>query len=235
MAEGSYPVDEFAAYLLRLMKGYAHFRLGGEAAQYEMPAELHPDEARFLWAVEAGIASVDEKGRCTLPSLRRWPPKPTEPHLIAIKEGASGPVAYLAWREYLTQVVCAADLILNYGWPPAQIGVDPDDLTFDVVAYADPSPASPMVIAAEVKKTRKELLSLLGGLRTLEGTAILELKPKKSDADIKYWGLVTYRPPIFWAVSPGMKQAFDVAGTTSVSIRERADVPRFAHGAATRG
>lgn len=110
-----------------------------------------PEEARFLRAVEY----VDASGRFRLPGVNRSTGNPTEPGVFSKPETAMRTrVVKMEWREYLTQVVAMADLILLYGWPKELFAFDPEARgawTFDLAAFKDRSGRPPWVIAAETK------------------------------------------------------------------------------------
>ena len=191
-----------------------------------LPTDFHPDEATgFLRAVDAGIVSVTDSGRCTLPSIHRASAKPTEPCLFSQRRDGS---VYLAWREYITQVGAVASLILDYGWPVGLVALDPRTLEFDVAGFASSAGGALMIVAGETKKTQAELSRLLAQMDAATRSEVTPGRRALTDGQKKYRGLVKERPRYFWAVAPGVRKAFRVSYEgQAASLEEIADLPTY--------
>lgn len=63
--ESPYTPARFQEWLRSKAAGYCADNPSLDSTRYR-EIEVHPDEARFLRAVEAGIVVVDEVGRCRL-------------------------------------------------------------------------------------------------------------------------------------------------------------------------
>lgn len=173
-----------------------------------LPEGLTDEEVSgFLRACKKGICKFDNEGRCLLPSIRRVPVKPTEPRLI----GFRGHRPYLAWREYVVQVGFLAELLLDYGYEPSLVALDPErDWAFDLAVYAR---SGSMVIAVEVKKSRREIEA--------------EMKAIASRTSNKYRGLIRHRARYFWAVAPGYRRAFRIDSSGGeIVMAEIGDIPK---------
>ena len=107
------------------------------------------------------------------------------------------------WVEPIITVATLWKLHDDLGWPKDLLGTQSGDGAFDVMAYVDMASKSEY-IACEVKKTTKELDSLI---RTMRKFAALPVDAVASDREKnafkKIVALRKRRPPLFWAVGPG--------------------------------
>lgn len=109
------------------------------------------------------------------------------------------------WLEPIITVAGIARLHFDFGWPVALIGAQSTDWAFDFAAYADES-GGPECIACEVKKSVKELTTLVDNMKQLaaEGVASeVGLTKNQINAFRKLDALRKREIPIFWALGPG--------------------------------
>jgi hypothetical protein len=240
MAEHS--VAELQKWLRSKAEGY--FRLNPEVdPDWYRDLEFIPEEAVFLRAVVAGIIDIDEVGRCHLPGLNRATGNPTEP---GKRPGSSGRfskpttarrthVVKLEWREYLTQVIALAELILDYGWPREVVAFDPEARgawTFDLAVFQEPDAAPPWVVAVETKSpvSAKELDVLSGQLRSWSDSGTAPDMEEDSKTAKAFRGLMRTRARYLWLRAPGRRnQAFALTYPDDghISVREIEDIPRY--------
>jgi hypothetical protein len=220
--------DELASFQSALAKWanrYSETSLPSNGS-VALPGDFHPDEAAgFFRALNAGIVSVSDSGRCTLPTVHRATARPTEPCLFSRRRDGS---IYLAWREYITQVGAVASLILDYGWPTSLVALDPRTLEFDVGGFASPARDAWMVVAGETKKTQRELDRLMVQIDAASRSADMSVRQTVTDGQKKYRGILKERPKYFWAVAPGARRSFRVIyERNSVFLDEMADLPSY--------
>lgn len=161
---------------------------------------LSPVDARdFMRALDRQLLVCDDGGRFTAPLS-----KATEV-IFWEHERNTVPRKITLWLEPVITIACVARLHLDFGWPLEMIGMQSDGYAFDVATY--PSGClDQMMIAGEVKKTTKELNSLISKLSLCcaegEHDHCLNLGSRKN-AHKKWVGLNRFRGSIFWAVGPG--------------------------------
>lgn len=111
------------------------WRPANAATNWPKLGDLARDERKgFSLALASGVVALDPTGRCLLPTLRVLGKRPTQPHALVLD--AEG-VIRVPWREFVTQVGAVAELVLDYGWNPGQVALDPDDWEFDIGVYED--------------------------------------------------------------------------------------------------
>lgn len=114
---------------------------------------LGPDEsASFQRAVSAGIAEVDGAGYITLPTVRQKTPMGR--YALFSKSGSGISVNL----EYIIQVGATAELVLDHGWPPTQVGFERGE--FDAVTY-DHAGRVVLVMEAKARTTGPDSLDKL--------------------------------------------------------------------------
>lgn len=101
---------------------------------------LHDEAASFLRAVDQGLATVNEAGYVTLPTVR---PKVPEGRYALLSKSGDGVSVNL---EYLIQIGATAELVLDTGWPPHLIDFERGE--FDALAS---SHNGRVVLAMEAK------------------------------------------------------------------------------------
>jgi hypothetical protein len=232
-------VNAYDAYDLRAWfraKAEDYFRAhpGVDPAWYR-DLDFTPEEARFLWAVDEGIVYIDASGKFRLPGVNRSTGNPTEPGVFSKPETAMRTlVVKLEWREYLTQVVALAELVLLHGWPMELVAFDPEARgawTFDLAALRDRSGAPPWVVAAETKSpvSARELDDLAVTLGAWSDSGTSPDPGDASKAAKAFRGLLRTRPRWLWLVAPGRRQVYRLAYHDGERLRmeEVDDLPRF--------
>ena len=211
-------------------------KFGERPYTYHPPTYFSDEEERsFLRAFDGGLAVLDEKAGCTLPTLRRIPRPPTQVSSLFGKKGRLEDAFYVTWREYLFQIGCAAKAIFDLGWPADHVGLDPGDQTYDLGLYESASESAAMVVAVEVKKTGKELARLLAEIEPLIGTVVgPRFRVRQRSDRNKYYALIDERPSWFWAICPQRSVCFRVVVTADAAflVPAGSEPPAFV-GAAT--
>lgn len=154
--------DETESEAVATMRAFLEDRAAGFAAARPDAASsnimmlrrgLGPDEsASFLRAVSAGIAEVDEAGYVTLPSVRQKTPIGRYALFSKTRSGISVNL------EYIIQIGATAELVLDHGWPAAQVGFEQGE--FDAVTY-DPEGRIVLVMEAKARTTGPDSLDKL--------------------------------------------------------------------------
>ncbi len=108
------------------------------------------------------------------------------------------------WIEPVITIGTIARLGLDYGWPAKFLCMEPKDWAFDFAVFKSES-SEDEYVAGEVKKTNKELDSLINDLMEFSQFGITERhsKPPKRINSFKKWlALLRCKAPLFWAVGP---------------------------------
>lgn len=160
-----------------------------------------PDDARdFLRALDLGIVTDSGGGRLRAPRTNAFE------QIFWTWTNAVSPKPITLWLEPIITIAAVARLHLRYGWPKECLGTQSKkNWAFDLFAVK-PGTGDNEYIAAEVKKTAKELDQLVTFMRLscTEGDADITGIPKsRRNAHKKWIGLRDCRAPIFWAVGPG--------------------------------
>ncbi len=212
-----YTVEELQAWLREKAAGYFGNNPQIDPTWYK-ELDFHPDEAAFLRAVELGVITVDEAGRCRLPGINRATGNPSEPGQRPRSSGLfSKPetamkthVVKLEWREYLTQVIALTELIADYGWPKELVAFDPEARgawTFDLAVFHDLKASIPWRIVGETKSpsTARELDVLSAELAMWSSTGTTPDASDTSKPAKAFRGLLRTRPAFLWLRAPGRK------------------------------
>lgn len=120
--------------------------------------------------------------------------------------------------EPIISVATLSCLHFSLGWPASHLGTQSSKWGFDLCAYEAPSPpttpaTSPLIIACEIKKSRKELEDLIDLMAKFGAGHSLSLKPvaREKNASKKIDEILIERPRFFWAVGPDrLSYAFTV-------------------------
>jgi hypothetical protein len=164
------------------------------SADLRIHPALHYDEAAGLaLAVSSGLVSVRNGGRFRLAGAM------ADKGPYNLFSRGQQPALN---REYLIQIACFAELVLNHDWTARNTVFEYDSLdlaTFD--------PNGQPVVAVEAKRS-EHLLDLM--LKAMQSTSICRPTSSTTNAARKLRALSRLRPEVFWAVAPGVRRAFDV-------------------------
>jgi hypothetical protein len=127
---------------------------------------------------------------------------------------ANTPRTFTLWIEPIITLAVLARMHLDFAWPKTLIGNQlKGNWAFDVVGYKSESDPS-ILIACEVKKSRKEIDALISHMQCFGRQASLsgeQLKGAEKNAFKKVKALRECNPSIFWAVGPERyEKAFSV-------------------------
>ena len=124
---------------------------------------------------------------------------------------ANAPRTFTIWIELVITLAVLARMHFDFGWPKSLIATQSEgDWAFDVVGYKSEGGSS-LLVACEVKKSRKEIDALVSHMQsfghhpTLSGE---QLKGTKRNALKKVTALRNHKPEIFWAVGPDRYEKF---------------------------
>jgi len=159
--------------------------------------DIHDADAEaFLRGLDAGLVQLDgnmyraPRG-CAREQFFWEGSKRTIPRPISI------------WIEPIITIATLAKLHFELGWPKNLLGTQSRDWAFDVIAFL-PSDSLNEHIACEVKKTDRELSSLIRWMREFgEPTPREAVSHSERNAYRKVVGLRARRAPLFWAAGPG--------------------------------
>ncbi|MES2136217.1 MAG: hypothetical protein V4502_04050 [Pseudomonadota bacterium] len=121
------------------------------------------------------------------------------------------------WLEPVITIAALARLHFDHGWPTDLLGTQSTNWAFDLVALSGPGDSE--LIAGEVKKTAKEVETLL--LRMAQfgynPDAPCPAAGKERNAFKKVAALRTGRAPLFWAIGPDrLSKAYRVTYVSEV-------------------
>jgi len=161
--------------------------------------------------IDAGVITIDPAGATITGHFDSV--KPPYQLFMGYDSGASRPgrVWSWSWREGLSQLAFAAELVLEHGWQPHEVALELAHLDVGV----GPAPRQRPVIAAEVKlrdSGPQSLAAMLAVFAELAGgrPATWVNKGDRANAVPKYEELLQLRPPAFCAVAPGVRRIFDI-------------------------
>lgn len=189
-------------------------RLEGWAAEFArvrgipngaLPIEppLHEDEAAGMAvALGASLVRVEPDGMFRVAGARRG----KGPYNLFSR----GPTPSLN-REYLIQLTAFAELVVEHRWPARQVAFEYDALDLAVLDGDKP------LVVAEAKRDRPSLERMLA---QFEAATPEHVVAPANTVQRKVAALARLRPAAFWAVAPGVRQAFSVELDPS-------GVPRF--------
>lgn len=158
-----------------------------------------PSDAKgFLRALDGGVVVPGSRGGYRLPHGK------TEE--VIFWEGFTRivPRNITLWLEPVITIGTLARLHFDLGWPLACLALQSARWEFDLTASL-PGNLAAEHIAAEVKKTEKELDALVGHMLELGAQSDVDEKSltrPKLNAYRKVKGLTRRRAPLFWAVGP---------------------------------
>lgn len=154
------------------------------------------DASNFLRAFDAGLVQADG-------NMYRAPRSYAREQLFW--EGAidQSPRLITLWIEPIITIATLARLHFDFDWPSELLGTQTSDWAFDVAVY-HPDDLANEYVACEVKKSSKELASLIRMMKDFGASPNREFaNSKEKNAYKKVVGLRARRAPIFWAVGPG--------------------------------
>lgn len=191
-------------FVRRLMKEWLPAFCEDPKRRYSMDGfdsesiEVSSHDARdFMRALDCGLVVDTGGGRYRAPQSHAFEQifwegdKTVNPRLITL------------WLEPIITIAALARLHLDSGWPKKCLGTQSKTWAFDLLAVRPGEENSHIV--GEVKKTRKELDSLLRYMdeccaRALNTTG--EPPSSRRNAYRKWQALVDSPVPIFWAIGP---------------------------------
>jgi hypothetical protein len=206
----------------------------GEASQLSVKPELDPEEARGVLAgLEAGLFEVDDQGYV---SSKLLPPaavdgdkQRTLPLVWTTKGGRT------LYREGICQMAAATSLVLELGWPLAQVFFEPAAEQLGELAYGVDllvrATDGRALICGDVKRSASVLNKLLNdmkacGSRTPHEKAACDMRTRANHPKVAVCREL--QPRYFWAVAPGYRLAFEVVyERDTVELKRIADLPRF--------
>jgi pimeloyl-ACP methyl ester carboxylesterase len=157
------------------------------------------DATNFLRALDSGLV-VDSERR------GRYRCEKSKANEQLFWEGSRKvtPRPLTLWMEPVITIATVARLHLDFGWAAALIGMQPSGWAFDFAAYAADG-SDRMVVAGEVKKSRREVDSLVEDLeaysRADEGIAASDDR-RHVNSRRKWDALQHLRAPLLWVVGP---------------------------------
>lgn len=174
------------------------------------PAIDDPDASSFLGGLEAGLFEVREGYRIQSPLQSRLKSgRPPELHLF--EKGGGGSCRLR--QETIPHYAAAAELVIDYGWPPDQVAIESPGMpglasgALDLVVFADASLGS-VAILGEAKERKNQVWKMLTGIRGCIGAPE---PPHHPAADHKKCqGTLAFAPRLFLAVAGGMRSVFPV-------------------------
>lgn len=179
---------------------------------------LSPEEVGyFRRAVEAGLTVVDDSAVLLIDGFH----VPKRYRLFQSYVGGTttpGRVRSWSWRECFTQLAFACELVLDHGWAPAHVALEVG--AHDLGAGEEPLTHPILLAEAKVKATGQGGLAgmlavfgeLAGGPPAMVGNGVRE------NATRKYRDLVRWRPAVFVAIAPGVREVFDVDCRTDRAV-----------------
>lgn len=178
------------------------------------PSGFRPDSVRvsdedaryFLMAYDAGLIEHQGQGHY------RAAASAASEQFFWEGRRALGPRPFTLWLEPIITVAGLARLHFDHRWPKDRIGMQSADWAFDLVAFL--SDGANEYVAAEVKKTTKEITELIELMKMfgMEPGLPEPRSGKARNAWKKMAALRRRRPPLFWALGPdGVSHAFEVS------------------------
>lgn len=156
----------------------------------------YADAEAFLRAFDARLVQLDG-------NMYRAPRSSAREQLFWEGTKKKIPRSIKIWAEPIITIGTLARLHFDFGWPKELLGTQSKDYAFDLVAYL-PSDLANEYIACEVKKSARELSSLIERMNTFGASpARLPANDKEKNAHQKVVGLRSRKAPLFWAVGPG--------------------------------
>jgi len=154
------------------------------------------DATNFLKALDAGLIEPDG-------NMYRAPRSYAREQLFWEGTVEQSPRLITIWVEPIITIATLARMHFDLGWPKDLLGTQSSDWAFDVAAYS-PEDFVNERVACEVKKTDKELTSLIEMMKSFGGSPDRTFaNSKEKNAFKKVAGLRARRAPVFWAVGPG--------------------------------
>lgn len=155
------------------------------------------DACDFLRAFEGGL--VRHVGRGLYSAAK----SSAKEQLFWEFEKSAIPRTFTIWLEPIITFAALARLHFDYGWPAELIGTQSKKWEFDLVAYPKED-AENEYIAAEIKKSAKEVEKLVEHITSLNGEGMVDVTGNAvmRNSIKKYNGLVERGARVFWIVGP---------------------------------
>ncbi|MFC1689578.1 hypothetical protein ACFL07_07990 [Pseudomonadota bacterium] len=156
------------------------------------------DAAHFVKAIDNGLVYDTGGGRYRCPQSR------AQEQLFWEGSRKVTPRPISLWLEPIITIATVARLRFDYGWPEKCLGMQSEDWAFDFVTFLREGDENEH-IAGEVKKTPREINSLVSDLLEFSSNKVLDCPSDKAHVvnSFKKWkALLRRKPPLFWAVGP---------------------------------
>lgn len=159
------------------------------------------DAADFVRGMNAGLVKLDGKEK-----LYRAPRSHAGEQFFWTHGRNEVPRKLTLWIEPIITIATLSRLHFDLNWPVDLLGTQSIDYAFDVTAYLQPDFIREH-IACEVKKTVREMESLVEHMRDLGASPLPDIIPSRKNARKKVEALRSRRAPILWVVGPGGRSA----------------------------
>ncbi|ANL87028.1 hypothetical protein [Rhizobium phaseoli] len=155
------------------------------------------DACDFLRAIEGGLVRHVGRGLYSAPKS-----SVKEQFFWEFKKNLV-PRTFAISLEPIITLAAFARLHFEYGWPAELIGTQSKKWEFDLVAYPQQD-AENESIAAEIKKSAKEVEKLVEHITSLSGAGMVDVTGNAvmRNSIKKYNGLVERGASVFWIVGP---------------------------------
>jgi hypothetical protein len=203
-------IDEFKRRLaLQWLPSFCDARAHRDFAPggflWETAARLTEFDARwFLVAVDAGFVHEDG-GFFTAPMSQ------AKEQLFSSGSAKESPRSFTLWTEPIITIGALGRLHVEFSWPADRLGCQSKDWGLDLACYDH---SGRMAVGGEVKKARREVITLLEEMARYANDPELPEPPNgpRRNAYKKVLSIRRNPPSLFWAVGPERDtQLFDVA------------------------
>ena len=182
----------------------SHRNYSSEGFKKETIARLDEfDASWFLQAINDGLVSE-------LDGFFIAPKSKAKEQIFWQGSKAKSPRPITLWVEPIITMGALARLHEEFGWPIKNLGMQSKTWAFDLVGYKTNS--NQEILACEVKKHNKEILSLLNFMQFYSSKEPIDTEPDNSverNAYRKVKGIRESWPSVFWALGPdGQGQVF---------------------------
>lgn len=222
-------VGEAANYLQQNLQQLSETSGGFQPAnELRLNPPLALEEAKyFLLGLESGLFGIDEQGYVQSELL----PHPEKNFRQALSQlFALSPPPRIV-RESVCQLATASALVLQRGWLPSQIKVEPDEATSYGVDVIIESAAGEILICVEIKRSLHELQKFTSDFRQ----CCKRGEHAKADCAFQqnhgmFEFCVRSQPTYLWAVAPGCDICFKLSYANEViELEELNALPPRSH------
>lgn len=156
------------------------------------------DAANFLRAIEGGLVEDVGGGR-----YRCAQSKALE-QLFWEHDARKFPRPVTLWLEPIISIATLARLHYDLGWPEGRLGMQTQDLAFDLAAYGSEEISRSLVVC-EVKKSRAEIDHLIADLQhhsSVQPSRAISHSARHVNSFRKWESLRREQPAYLWVVGP---------------------------------